>query len=209
MKDDPIGLTPRASVLAGALCLGAALAHPRTSGETIRLVAGSPRRITDYLARMSAKPQRPAGAQVVVENKAGATGNLAIEHVAEIGARRYTLLLVRRRKRRHHAISLRLAASILSTTSFRFSTSRSPQLLSCGPAPGEGPAAISSAHQGESGNHELRVAGREQHASGRDHFARLAGLQMVHVPTKHGPALAYLVADACRCLGGLGRCRRT
>src|SRR6267154_6278510 len=97
MKDDPIGLVRPAVLLAGALCLGAALAQsPGYPARTIRLVAGTaPGGITDYLARMSAEGLTARlGAQVVVEHKAGATGNLAIEHVAKSAPDGYTLLLV-------------------------------------------------------------------------------------------------------------------
>ena len=97
MKDDPIGSVRLAALLAGALFLGAALAQ--SSGypaRAIRLVAGTaPGGITDYLARMSAEGLTALlGTQVVVENKAGATGNLAIEHVARSAPDGYTLLIV-------------------------------------------------------------------------------------------------------------------
>src|SRR5882757_8689612 len=97
MKDDPIGLFRPAVLLAGALFFGAALAQsPDYPARTIRLVAGTaPGGITDYLARMSAEGLAVhLGTQVVVENKAGATGNLAIEHVAKSAPDGYTLLLV-------------------------------------------------------------------------------------------------------------------
>ena len=97
MKDNPIGSIRLAALLAGALILGAALAQsPGYPARTIRLVAGTaPGGITDYLARVSAEGLAvQLGAQVVVENKAGATGNLAIEHVAKSAPDGYTLLLV-------------------------------------------------------------------------------------------------------------------
>src|SRR5258706_14968380 len=81
MKDDPIGPVRFTTLLVGALFFGAALAQsPGYPARTIRLVAGTaPGGITDYLARMSAEGLAARlGAQVVVENKAGATGNLAI-----------------------------------------------------------------------------------------------------------------------------------
>ena len=64
--------------------------------RTIRLVAGTaPGGITDTLARTSAEGlSTRLGRLVVVENKAGATGNLAIEHVAKSPPDGYTLLLV-------------------------------------------------------------------------------------------------------------------
>src|SRR2546421_7714148 len=97
MKHNPIGSILLAALLAGALILGAALAQsPGYPARTIRLVAGTaPGGITDYLARMSAEGLAvQLRTQVVVENKAGATGNLAIEHVARSAPDGYTLLLV-------------------------------------------------------------------------------------------------------------------
>src|ERR1044072_5658700 len=96
MKDDPIGSIRLAAALAGALILGAAFAQsPGYPARTIRLVAGTaPGGITDYLARVSAEGLAvQLGTQVVVENKAGATGNLAIEHVARSAPDGYTPLL--------------------------------------------------------------------------------------------------------------------
>src|SRR3989442_9847658 len=97
MKEKPIGAVRLGVLLAGALVLGAAFAQsPGYPARPIRLVAGTaPGGITDYLARMSAEGlAAQLGVQVVVENKAGATGNLAIEHVARSAPDGYTLLLV-------------------------------------------------------------------------------------------------------------------
>ena len=97
MKEKPIGAVRLAVLLVGAIVLGAAFAQsPGYPARPIRLVAGTaPGGITDYLARMSAEGLAvQLGAQVVVENKAGATGNLAIEHVARSAPDGYTLLLV-------------------------------------------------------------------------------------------------------------------
>src|SRR5258708_6308751 len=94
MKDDPIDSVRFPALLACALFFGAVLAQsPGYPARTIRLVAGTaPGGITDYLARMSAEGLAARlGAQVVVENKAGATGNLAIEHVAKSAPDGYTL----------------------------------------------------------------------------------------------------------------------
>src|SRR5215472_14442094 len=83
------------ALIACAIAWGAAAAqaHP---ARTIRLVAGTaPGGITDMLARLSADGiSQRLGAPVVVENKAGATGNLAIEHVAKSPPDGHTLLLV-------------------------------------------------------------------------------------------------------------------
>src|SRR5258708_38820395 len=86
MKDDPIDSVRFTALLACALFFGAVLAQsPGYPGRAIRLVAGTaPGGITDYLARMSAEGLAARlGAQVVVENKAGPTGNLGTEDVRE------------------------------------------------------------------------------------------------------------------------------
>src|SRR3989475_10840226 len=97
MKEKPIGAVRLGVLLAGALVLGAAFAQsPGYPARPSRLVAGTaPGSITGCLARMSAEGLAiQLGAQVVVENKAGATGNLAIEHVAKSPPDGHTLLLV-------------------------------------------------------------------------------------------------------------------
>src|SRR5262249_11198821 len=85
-----------AALLVVALLPGAAAAQPVHPEKTIRLVAGTaPGGITDTLARLSADGlSARLGRVVVVENKAGATGNLAIEHVAKSPPDGGTLLLV-------------------------------------------------------------------------------------------------------------------
>src|SRR5258708_30415478 len=97
MRTNPIGALRLAALVAAVLFSGAALAQSQAyPSRTIRLVAGtSPGGITDYLARMSAEGlAAQLGQQVVVENKPGATGNLAIEYVAKSPPDGYTLLLV-------------------------------------------------------------------------------------------------------------------
>src|SRR6266446_10984094 len=97
MKTNPIGALRVAALLAAALFSGAAPAQPQAyPSRIIRLVAGTaPGGITDYLARMSAEGLAgQLGQQVVVENKPGATGNLAIEYLAKSPPDGYTLLLV-------------------------------------------------------------------------------------------------------------------
>jgi len=71
-------------------------AVPGVSRETIRLVAGTAPAASPTTSR-ACRPRAwrvQLGTQVVVENKAGATGNLAIEHVAKSAPDGYTLLLV-------------------------------------------------------------------------------------------------------------------
>src|SRR5215472_16792749 len=83
------------ALIACALAWGAAAAQAYPA-RTVRLVAGTaPGGITDMLARLSADGlSARLGAPVVVANKAGATGNLAIENVAKSPPDGHTLLLV-------------------------------------------------------------------------------------------------------------------
>ena len=88
-----------AALAAGALALVCAVA-PQAQAEdypsrTIRLIVGAPPGgTTDTIARSIAVPMAAALKQsVVVENKAGAGGNIAAEYVAKSPADGYTLLV--------------------------------------------------------------------------------------------------------------------
>jgi tripartite-type tricarboxylate transporter receptor subunit TctC len=207
MKEKPIGAVRLAVLLAGALFLGAALAQsPGYPARTIRLVAGTaPGGITDYLARMSAEGLAARlGAQVVVENKAGATGNLAIEHVAKSAPDGYTLLLV---AGGNVVITPFLHGSPpfdpLNDIVPVFNVAGAPQLLV---VPGALPVsglpefiALAKANPGKM-NYASAGRGSTTHLAA-DHFARLAGVQLVHVPYRGvGPALADLVAGRVQML---------
>ncbi len=180
MKENPIGSVRLAALLAGALFLGAALAQ--SSGypaRTIRLVAGTaPGGITDYLARVSAEGLAALlGTQVVVENKAGATGNLAL----------------------YRSLPFDPLNDIVPV----FNVAGAPQLLV---VPGLLPVrdlrdfiALAKANPGKM-NYASAGPGSTTHLAA-DHFARLAGVQMVHVPYKGtGPALTDLVAGRVQML---------
>jgi len=179
--------------------------------RTVRLVAGTaPGGITDYLARMSAEGlAAQLGAQVVVENKAGATGNLAIEHVAKSPPDGYTLLLV---AGGNVVITPFLYGSLpfdpLNDIVPVFNVAGAPQLLV---VPGALPVsslrefiALARANPGKM-NYASAGAGSTTHLAA-DHFARLAGVQLVHIPYKGvGPALVDLVAGRVQMLSvGLG-----
>ena len=207
MKEKPIGAVRLAALLAGALLLGAALAQsPGYPARTIRLVAGTaPGGITDYLARMSAEGlAAQLGAQVVVENKAGATGNLAIEHVARSAPDGYTLLLV---AGGNVVITPFLYGSLpfdpLNDIVPVFNIACAPQLLVVpGALPVNGLSefiALARANPGKM-NYASAGPGSTTHLAA-DHFARLAGVQLVHVPYKGvGPALTDLVAGRVQML---------
>jgi len=209
-----VSRVPAALIAAGALLLGTAIAQAQSVSypvRAIRLVAGTaPGGITDYLARMAAEGlAAQLGQQVLVENKAGATGNLAIEHVARSPADGYTLLLV---AGGNVVITPFLYRSLpfdpLEDIVPVFNIAGAPQLLV---VPASVPAsnlrefiALAMANPGKL-NYASAGPGSTTHLAA-DHFARLAQVHMVHVPYKGvGPALTDLVAGRVQMLSvGLG-----
>lgn len=200
------------ALMAGLILVHTAAAQPAAyPARTIRLVAGTaPGGITDYLARMSAEGlSARLGRQVVVENKAGATGNLAIEHVAKSPPDGYTLLLV---AGGNVVITPFLYSSLpfdpLNDIVPVFNIAGAPQLLI---VPGTLPVkdlaefiALARANPGKL-NYASAGPGSTTHLAA-DHFARLAGVQLVHVPYRGaGPALTDLVAGRVQMFSvGLG-----
>src|SRR5215470_10819666 len=193
------------ALIACALAWGAASAQAYPA-KTIYLVAGTaPGGITDTLARLSAEGlSARLGRPVVVENKAGATGNLAIEHVAKSPADGYTLLLV---AGGNVVITPFLYAALpfdrLNDIVPVFNVAGAPQLLV---VPGALPVkdlagfiALARASPGKL-NYASAGPGSTTHLAA-DHFARLAGVELVHVPYKGvGPALADLLAGRVQML---------
>ena len=184
----------------GLFLADAAAQAPAYPEKAIRLVAGTaPGGITDTLARTSAEGlSARLGRQVVVENKAGATGNLAIEHVAKSPPDGYTLLLVA-------GGNVVITPFLYATPPFDplndivpvFNIAGAPQLLV---VPGTLPVrslaefiALARANPGRL-NYASAGPGSTTHLAA-DHFARLAGVQLVHVPYRGaGPALTDLLA---------------
>src|SRR5262252_3833843 len=198
---------PRLAALIVAMLLsGAAASQPGQSDRTIRLVAGTaPGGITDTLARLSADGlSAKLGRIVVVENKAGATGNLAIEHVAKSPPDGHTLLLV---AGGNVVITPFLYASLpfdpINDIVAVFNIAGAPQLLV---VPASLPVknlaefiALARANPGKL-NYASAGPGSTTHLAA-DHFARLAGVQLVHVPYRGaGPSLADLIAGRVQML---------
>jgi tripartite-type tricarboxylate transporter receptor subunit TctC len=140
----------------------------------------------------------------VVENKAGATGNLAIEHVAHSPPDGTTLLLV---AGGNVVITPFLYASLpfdpLNDIVPVFNIAGAPQLLI---VPASLPVkdlasfiALARANPGKL-NYASAGPGSTTHLAA-DHFARLAGVQLVHVPYRGaGPALTDLIAGRVQML---------
>jgi tripartite-type tricarboxylate transporter receptor subunit TctC len=194
------------SLTVGLFLANAAAQVPVYPEKSIRLVAGTaPGGITDTLARTAAEGlSARLGRQVVVENKAGATGNLAIEHVAKSPPDGYTLLLVA-------GGNVVITPFLYATLPFDplndivpvFNIAGAPQLLVVpGTLPVGGLAefiALARANPGKL-NYASAGPGSTTHLAA-DHFARLAGVQLVHVPYRGaGPALTDLLAGRVQML---------
>lgn len=195
-----------AALIVVALLSCGAAAQPVHPEKTVRLIAGTaPGGITDTLARLSADGlSARLGRIVVVENKAGATGNLAIEYVAKSPPDGATLLLVA-------GGNVVITPFLYSSPPFDplndivpvFNIAGAPQLLVV-------PAALNARNLAEFIALARANPGKLNYASAgpgstthlaADHFARLAGVELVHVPYRGaGPALADLLAGRVQML---------
>ena len=206
MRPSPVHVLRLIALLAGALSGHVAAQPAAYPSRPIHLVAGTaPGGITDTLARISADGlSARLGRQVLVENKAGATGNLAIEHVAKSPPDGYTLLIV---AGGNVVITPFLYSSLpfdpLNDIVPVFNIAGAPQLLI---VPGALPVkdlagfiALARANPGKL-NYASAGPGSTTHLAA-DHFARLAGVQLVHVPYRGaGPALTDLLAGRVQML---------
>ncbi|BDB27720.1 tripartite tricarboxylate transporter substrate binding protein [Cupriavidus sp. P-10] len=199
--------TPRRSILAASLAFAGMLLAPLSGlaadaypAKPIRLVVPyPPGGATDVIGRtLAQRLSASLGQQVVVDNRAGAAGNIGAELVAKSPADGYTLLMGALTS---HAINAALyksrvpydleksfaPVSIVGTVPLVFvvnpsvSASTLPQLVSLAKSK---PGAITFASAGN---------GSPQHLAG-EMFKRMAGVEMLHVPYKgSGPAMTDLI----------------
>ena len=166
--------------------------------------------ITDYLARIAATELTTMlGQNVVVDNRPGATGNVAIELVAKSPPDGHTLLTVAAGNVVITPFLYRaLPVDPVNDLAAVFNIAGAPQLLV---VPGSLPAkdvrefiALARASPGTV-NYASAGVGSTTHLAA-DHFGRLAGVQLVHVPYKGvAPALIDLVAGRVQMVSvGLG-----
>lgn len=199
--------TPRRSILVASLAFAGMLLAPALGcaaeaypAKPIRLVVPyPPGGATDVIGRTLAQHlSTTLGQQVVVDNRAGAAGNIGAELVAKAPADGYTLLMGALTS---HAINAALYKSrvpydleksfapvaIVGTVPLVFvvnpsvSANSLPQLVLLAKSK---PGAITFASAGN---------GSPQHLAG-EMFKRMAGVEMLHVPYKgSGPAMTDLI----------------
>lgn len=195
-----------ALLVAGALTLPSA---PETAlaqdwpaaGRPIRLLVGfPPGGSTDLLSRnLAAKLSEQTGAQVLIDNRAGAAGNLASELTARANPDGYTLLMATVSS---HAINPAIYRK-LSFDPIRDFTAVSqvasyPLILAVNPAVGAKSVkellAVARARPGAL-NFSSSGNGSPGHLAG-ELFKMLGGVQMTHVPYKGGsPATAAVLSN--------------
>jgi tripartite-type tricarboxylate transporter receptor subunit TctC len=187
-----------AAALALALICGNASAQPYPSRPIRMVAATSPGGVTDLLARMAAAGLTPVlGQNVVVDNRPGATGNVAIELVAKSPPDGHTLLMISGGNIVIAPYLYRLPIDPITDLVPVFNMAEAPHLLV---VPGSLPVkdlrefiAYAKVNPGKI-NYASAGSGSTPHLSA-DRFARVAGLQVVHVPYKGiGPALPDLIA---------------
>ena len=201
MKEDPVVLLRRAwarSILFFTL-VAVALPADAQSVRPIRLVVGtSPGGLTDLMARSTAMALAPLLNQnVVVDNRPGATGNLAMELVSRSPGDGHTLLLISSGNVVVAPYLYRLAFDPLNDLVAVINLADAPHLIV---VPGSLPVkdlkefiAYARANPGKV-NYGSAGAGSAPHLSA-ERFARAAGLELLHVPYKGvGPAFPDLLA---------------
>jgi len=183
-----------------SLIAGRALAQGDYPNRAVRMIVDtSPGGLTDILGRMAAEGlARELGRQVVVENRAGASGNVAIEFVVKSPPDGYTLMIcaggnVVIKPFLEHSLAFDPLVDLVPV----FNVAEAPHILV---VPGALPVkdlaefiAYARANPGKV-YYGSAGTGSPPHLAA-DQFARLADLKLVHVPYKGvGPALPDLVA---------------
>ena len=168
--------------------------------RAIRMVVDtSPGGLTDILGRIAAEGlAQQLGRQVVVENKAGASGNVAIEFVVKSPPDGYTLMICAGgnlviKPFLEHSLPFDPLVDLVPV----FNVAEAPHILVV-------PSSVAVKDLAEFIAYAKSNPGKVYYGSAgtgspphlaADQFARLAGLQLVHVPYKGvGPALPDLIA---------------
>lgn len=190
-------------VLAGGLGLSLSAAHaqaPAWPSKPIRLIVGfPPGGGTDIIAReMAPKLSEILGAQVVIENKAGASGTIGAELVAKSAPDGYTLVM-------GHAIPNAIAPNVLTKIGYNAATEFTaityigfvPNVLVVHPSvPAQTVAELIALAKKQPGVLTFASSGigSSQHLAGAL-FSQITDVKMNHIPYKgSGQAVIDLLA---------------
>lgn len=202
----PATASRRLALLAAAMLLAApagALAQGfPVSGKPVTIVGGFPNGSgTDIYSRRLAEPlSRALGVPVVVDNRVGAGGNIAMEHVAKATPDGHTILMgTSAMLAINPALYARMPIDTMRDLSPVIALADVPNALTV--APDRRPQftdcrAVIAAARAEPGrlNYASTGNGASTHLAGAQ-FAAAAGVEMVHVPYRGGPfAMTALLA---------------
>jgi len=187
----------RATLLAAALLVASPAAVAQgfpQPGKPVTIVGGFPNGSgTDIYSRRLAEPlARALGVPVVIDNRAGAGGNIAMDHVAKSAPDGHTVLMGTSAMiainpalyARMPIDTMRDLAPVLALAdvpnALTVSPERRPQFTDC--------RAVIAAAKAEPGrlNYASTGNGASTHLAGAQ-FAMAAGIEMVHVPYRGGP----------------------
>jgi len=191
-------LVARAAFVAFAAAGQLACAQAWPSKPVRYVVPFPPAGATDILARIVAeKISGPLGQQVVVENRAGAAGNLGTELVAHSAPDGYTVLMATAAQSINETLYAKLNFSLARDFAPIALVAHVPNIMEVHPSV---PAktvkefiALAKAHPGQI-NYASSGSGTSIHLSA-ELFKMMTGVDMVHVPYKgSGPALTDLMA---------------
>ena len=199
-----LALTGAAAVLPAAARMAAAQPYPT---RPVRLMVGFPAGgPNDILARLIAQWLTDRlGRPFVVENRPGASGNIATEAVVRAPADGYTLLLV--------GPANAIGASLYANLSFNFlrdivpvaSINREPSIVEVTPSlPVRSIPELIAYAKANPGkiSHASAGAGTAGHVAG-EMFKMMTGIDMVHVPYRGGaPAVTDLIAGMVHVMFG-------
>jgi len=185
-----------AAVLALALAMPAAAQWPAKPVKIV--VAFTPGGVHDTVTRILSVPLGEAlGQPIVIENRAGAGGNIAAESVAKASPDGYTFLVASEAMASNPALYTKLAydpardlAPVAKLADYPVALITYPGLPASNVAEF---VALAKAKPGSISYGSAGVGAAGHLAA--EQFSQLAGIEMVHVPYKGGaPALADLVA---------------
>jgi len=189
----------RAAVFVAAAALAQLACAQSWPSKPIRYVVPfPPAGATDILARIVAeKISGPLGQQVVVENRAGAAGNLGMELVARSAPDGYTVVMSTAAQSINETLYPKLSFSLARDFAPIALVAHVPNIMEVHPSV---PAktvkefiALAKAHPGQI-NYASSGSGTSIHLSA-ELFMMMTGVRMVHVPYKgSGPALTDLMA---------------
>jgi tripartite-type tricarboxylate transporter receptor subunit TctC len=192
-------------LLAGATVLPDGAKAQAYPSRPVRLIVGfAPGGLPDIVARLMGQSlSERLGQPIVIENRTGAGGNIAVEAVMNAPADGYTLLLIPTGAAINVTLYEKLSFNFIRDIAPVAGVTRVPNIMLVHPSiPAHSVAefiAYAKAHPGKINMASVGVASGPH--LGGELFKMMAGIDMVHVPYRGGPpALTDLIAGQVQVL---------